>query len=82
MYVKALLPKGTEYVMSFNDRPYFTEKDYYTTIDVDEKDKNDIHWIRHLAKTNFAKRIAMSEFMDIRNWVNLWLDVVDIQVIG
>ena len=81
MYIKAFIKKGTEYVMSFNDRPYFTEKDYYTTVDVDESDIHNDHWIKHLAKANLSKRIAMSEFMDIRNWVNLWLDIADIQIV-
>lgn len=81
MYIKAFLPKGTEYVACFNDRPYATDKDYYTTVDVDESDIKNDHWIKHLAKTNLVKQIAIKEWCDIRCWKNLWLDLVDIQVL-
>lgn len=81
MYVKAFIPKGTEYVASFNDTPYFTEMDYYTTVDVEEEDLGNIHWIRHLAKNNLIKTIAKKEFMNIKYWTRIWLDTVDIQVV-
>ncbi len=81
MFVKAMIAKHTQYVASFNDTPYATEKDYYTTVEVDEKDANNDSWIKHLAKINLIKRIAMAEFVDIRCWTNIWLDVADIQII-
>lgn len=81
MFVKAMISKDTQYMASFNDTPYFTEKDYYTTVEVDEQDANNDSWIRSLAKKNLTKRIAMAEFANIRTWVNIWLDVADIKVI-
>lgn len=81
MFVKAMIQKHTQYMASFNDAPYFTEKDYYTTVEVDEQDANNDSWIRSLARKNLTKRIAMVEFVDIRYWVNIWLDVADIKVI-
>lgn len=82
MFIKAMIEKNTLYVASFNDTPYYTEKDYYTTVEVDEKDKNNVSWIRSLARRNLSKRIAMVEFVDIKYWVNIWLDVADIKVLG
>ena len=81
MFVKAMIPKGTEYVASFNDTPYQTEQVYYTTVEVDESDINDAYWIKHLAKENLIKRIAQREFLNIRYWKSIWLDIVDIQII-
>lgn len=81
MFIKAMIEKNTQYVASFNDTPYFTYKDYYTTVEVDENDANNDNWIKHLAKINLIKRIAMVEFVNIRYWVNIWLDVADIKVI-
>lgn len=81
MYIKAFIPKGTEYVASYNDRPYTTDKDYYTTVDVAEGDINNDHWIKHLAKTNLVKQIAIKEWLNIKVWKNIWLDLVDVQVI-
>lgn len=81
MLIKAMIAKHTQYMASFNDTPYFTDKDYYTTVEVNEKDANNDSWIKHLAKINLIKRIAMVEFMNIRYWVNIWLDVADIQII-
>lgn len=81
MFVKAMIQKHTQYMASFNDTPYFTEKDYYTTVKVDDSDANNNNWIRHLAKRNLIKRIAMTEFVDIRCWVNIWLDIADIKII-
>ena len=80
MFVKAMIQKHTQYMASFNDTPYFTNKDYYTTVEVDEKDANNESWIKHLARLNLTKRIAMVEFVDIRAWVNIWLDVADIKL--
>lgn len=81
MFVKAMIEKHTQYMASFNDTPYYTDKDYYTTVEVDEKDANNDSWIKSLARKNLMKRIAMAEFIDIRCWVNIWLDVADIKVI-
>ena len=81
MCVKAFIPKGTEYVASFNDEPYKTDKDYYTTVDVEEKDLNNDHWIKHLAKQNLAKTIAKKEFVNIKLYKTIWLDTSDIQII-
>ena len=81
MYVKAFLSKNTQYVASFNDTPYYTEQDYYTTVDVKEQDLDNEHWIKHLAKENLTKRIAQREFLNIRYWKNIWLDITDIQII-
>ena len=81
MYVKAFIPKGTEYVASFNDTPYFTEMDYYTTVDVEESDSKNDSWIKHLAKENLIKRIAQREFLNIKYWKSIWLDTVDIQIV-
>ena len=81
MFVKAMVPKGTQYVASFNDTPYQTEQDYYTTVEIKESDLNNEHWIKHLAKGNLIKRIAQREFLNIRYWKSIWLDIVDIQII-
>ena len=81
MFVKAMIPKGTQYVASFNDIPYQTDKDYYTTVDVKEEDLNNDGWIKHLAKENLIKHIAQKEFLNIRFWKKIWLDVADIQII-
>ena len=81
MYVKAFIPKGTEYVASFNDMPYKTYKDYYTTVDVQEQDLNNDHWIKHLARINLSKTIAQKEFVNIKLYKTIWLDACDIQII-
>ena len=81
MFVKAMIQKHTQYMASFNDRPYFTNNDYYTTVDVDEKDIHNDSWIKHLARINLTKRIAMVEFVNIRYWVNIWLDTADIEIV-
>ena len=81
MFVKAMIQKNTQYMASFNDTPYFTDKDYYTTVEVKEQDVNNESWIKHLARLNLTKRIAMVEFVNIRYWVNIWLDTADIQII-
>lgn len=80
MFIKAMIPKKTEYVASFNDTPYHTDKDYWTTVDTE--DTKNVHYIKHLAKENLSKQIATKEFCDIRYYKNIWLDVADIQIIG
>ena len=79
MFVKTFIPKHTMYVASFNDTPYYTDKEYWTTVDVE--DTHNVHWIKHLARENLSKRIAQTEFCDIKYYKHIWLDVADIQIV-
>lgn len=81
MFVKAYVAKGTEYVASFNDTPYVTDHDYWTTVKVEEQDIGNDHYIKHLAKSNLTKTIAQREFGNIKYHKSIWLDLVDIKIV-
>lgn len=80
MYVKAFIPKDTEYYVNGGDYPFLTKKTYYTTIDVEESDLNNEHWIKHLAKENLVKQIAKTELFTIKRWKQISLDLTDIKI--
>lgn len=81
MFVKAFIPKGTQYIASYNDYSYSTNQDYYTTVEVEEQDLENDQWIKHLAKANLVKTIAKREFGNYKYAKCIWLDLVDIQII-
>ena len=79
--VKVMIDKGTEYTATFSDYPYYTNKDYWTTIRVDENDIKNDRYIQHLGRLALAKKIAMEEFVNVRLHTKIWLDPCDIKII-
>ena len=81
MFVKAFIPKGTEYVASYNDCPYTTDREYWTSVKIEDQDIDNDHYIKHLARVNLTKTIAQREFGNYSFAKNIWLDVADIQIV-